>query len=196
MKGKKLTKRQLQAIDTKNRIYNIAIDLIERKGFDNITIEEIAKKAGVSIGSFYHYFNSKLDILVEIYKIGDEFFLTQVRDKIKGPTSIEMIVEYFKYYAVLNVSTGLDTAKQLYTANNKMFIKKGRYMQALLQEIISEGQKNHEIIPTTTAEEITEFLFIAARGLVYDWCLHEGSYDLEERMQQYIQRLLPTIQKK
>lgn len=194
MKGKKLTKRQLQAIDTKNKIYNVAIDLMERKGFDNITIEEIAKKAGVSIGSFYHYFNSKNDILVEIYKIGDEFF-QNVRDGFKGQTPLEKVVEFFNYYATLNVSTGIDTAKQLYTANNKMFIKKGRYMQALLTEIISEGQKSGEIITTKPASDITEFLFIAARGLVYDWCLHEGSYDLENSMTQYITRLLPTIQK-
>lgn len=194
MKGKKLTKRQLQAIDTKNKIYNVAIDLMERKGFDNITIEEIAKKAGVSIGSFYHYFNSKNDILVEIYKIGDEFF-QNVRDNFKGQTALEKIVEFFDFYATLNVSTGIDTAKQLYTANNKMFIKKGRYMQALLTEIITEGQKNGEIISTKPATDITEFLFIAARGLVYDWCLHEGSYDLEDSMTQYITRLLPTIQR-
>lgn len=194
MKGKKLTKRQLQAIDTKNKIYNVAIDLMERKGFDNITIEEIAKKAGVSIGSFYHYFNSKNDILVEIYKIGDEFF-QNVRDNFKGQTALEKVIEFFDYYATLNVSTGIDTAKQLYTANNKMFIKKGRYMQALLTEIITEGQKNGEIISTKPATDITEFLFIAARGLVYDWCLHEGSYDLEDSMTQYITRLLPTIQR-
>lgn len=193
MKGNKLTKRQLQAIDTKNKIYDVAIDLMERKGFDNITIEEIAKEAGVSIGSFYHYFNSKNDILVEIYKMGDEFF-HRVRENFLGQTATEKVVEFFNFYAALNVFTGIDTVKQLYIANNKMFIKKGRYMQTLLTEIISEGQKNGEINCPQPAAEMTEFLFIAARGLVYDWCLHEGTYDLEERMNQYMKRLLPTIQ--
>ena len=194
MKSKKLTKRQLQAIDTKNKIYNIAIDLMEKKGFDNITIEEIAKKAGVSIGSFYHYFNSKYDILVEIYKVGDEFF-EKIKDSIKGQTALDRIVDFFKYYAILNTSTGIDTAKQLYTANNKMFIKKGRYMQALLQLLITEGQQQGEIITNSSSEELTEFLFIAARGLVYDWVLHEGSYDLEDSMSIYIKRFLPILQK-
>ncbi len=194
MKGKKLTKRQLQAIDTKNRIYNVALDLMERKGFDNITIEEISKKAGVSIGSFYHYFSSKYDVFVEIYKVGDDFFLKEVKDKIQGQTAFEKIIDYFRYYSDLNTSTGLDTAKQLYTANNKMFIKKGRYMQTLLQEIIAEGQKSGEITTNNSPEELTEFLFIAARGLVYDWCLHEGSYNLKESMVKFISRILPTLQ--
>ncbi len=194
MKGKKLTKRQLQAIDTKNRIYNVAIDLMERKGFDNITIEEIAKKAGVSIGSFYHYFNSKHDVFAEIYKEGDEFFLKEVKDKLQGQSSFEKILDYFRYYADLNTSTGLDTAKQLYTANNKMFIKKGRYMQTLLQELIADGQQKGELSTKSSPEELTEFLFIAARGLVYDWCLHEGSYNLKESMVRYISRILPTLQ--
>lgn len=36
-----------------------------KKGYDNITIEEISKKAGGSVGAFYHYFRSKNDIFLK-----------------------------------------------------------------------------------------------------------------------------------
>ena len=38
---------------------------------------------------------------------------------------------------------------------------------------------------------ITEYLLIAARGIVCDWCLRDGHYDLNDAMQRYIARLLP-----
>ncbi|WP_259596222.1 TetR/AcrR family transcriptional regulator [Clostridium botulinum] len=71
----RLTKRQIQAINTKNKIYNIATNLMQKEGYDNITIQNICEKAEVSVGSFYHYFESKNDILIELYKKADHFFL-------------------------------------------------------------------------------------------------------------------------
>jgi TetR/AcrR family fatty acid metabolism transcriptional regulator len=190
MAKKELTKRQLQAIETKNKIYNIAINLMDKKGFNNITVEEICKKAGVSVGTFYLYFKSKNNIFDEIYKRADDLFQNHVKSALQEENSLDRIVEYFKHYGQLNVDTGLETMQQLYTTQNKLFTKKGRYMQTLLQEIIKEGQEKKEISTTMTPEEITDFLFIANRGLVYDWCLHKGKYDLEEALVKFTKRLI------
>src|SRR5512146_3299116 len=46
--------RQEKAHETKNRIYTAAIELMDRKGFENVTVADISKKAGVSVGAFYH----------------------------------------------------------------------------------------------------------------------------------------------
>lgn len=78
MAKQKLTKRQIQANKTRSKIYKIAVDLMEKKGFNNITIEEISKKAKVSVGAFYHYYNSKEDILFEIFRRADEYFENEV----------------------------------------------------------------------------------------------------------------------
>ncbi len=190
MAKKELTKRQLQAIETKNKIYNIAVNLMDKRGFNNITVEEICTKAGVSVGTFYLYFKSKNNIFDEIYERADDLFQNHVKSALQEENSLDRIVEYFKHYGQLNVDTGLETMQQLYTTQNKLFTKKGRYMQTLLQEIIKEGQEKKEISTTMTPEEITDFLFIANRGLVYDWCLHKGKYDLEEAMVKFTKRLI------
>jgi AcrR family transcriptional regulator len=58
-----LTKRQIKANETRDRIYQTALELLETQGYETIRIEDICQKAGVSIGSFYNYFSSKNDIL-------------------------------------------------------------------------------------------------------------------------------------
>lgn len=70
----KVTNRKLQAQATYEKIYNTAMSLVEKKGFNNITVKEICEKAGVAVGSFYNYFNSKDDILYEIFNKADNFF--------------------------------------------------------------------------------------------------------------------------
>lgn len=76
----------------------------------------------------------------------------------------------------------------MFTSNN-MFLTHGRLMQDLLKEVIVKGQSNNEIISTVSAEKITEDLFIVARGIIFDWCLHKGENNLLENMNNLIHRM-------
>lgn len=101
-----------------------------------------------------------------------------------------MIVKYFDYYANYNDLVGIETMKQLYTSNNRMFAQEGRYMQTLLNQIIENGQSKGELTSTLSAKEINDYLFVAARGVAYDWCIHNGEYDIKKFMHDYISRII------
>lgn len=188
-----VTKRQDKALETKNRIYTAAIELMDRKGFENITIAGISRKAGVSVGAFYHYFKSKNDILAEIFRKADEFFSNLMIAGLKQASIPEQIVEYFDHYAKFNVASGVDLTQQLFSPKIKFFVKIGRPMLTLLQDLIRKGQEKGEIRADAEPEELTTFLFIMARGVVFDWSLHDGRYDLEATMHKYIETLVSTL---
>lgn len=187
----KQNQRQQQATETRQRLYQAAIALMYRDGFDNVKVEQICRRARVSVGTFYHYFESKRGILIEIFREADRYFESDVKpalDQFKG-SAIDRIGEYFRFYGRYDTKVGLDMTQQLYSPHMDMFITKGRYMQALLQEIIRKGQLDLELTAEFSAEIMCEDLFIAARGLAYDWTLHKASYDLEDRMANYMKRL-------
>ncbi len=192
---KKITNRTLQAVETKKRIVNAANELMKRKGFEDMTIQEIQKRAGVSIGTFYHYFKSKQDIFFEIYSKADEYYETEVAPELHARklTYEEKIILFFVKYSIFVTGNGIESDRQLFNTNNKFFISKGRFMIQLLQDIISKAQQEGEIISEMNSEEITSFLFIHARGVVFDWCLHDGGYDLEERMKNHFKRIVPVF---
>ena len=189
----KLTNRQMQALTTKNKIYNATFELIKSQGLQNVTVEAICLKAEVSVGSFYNSYKSKNDILMDIYIRADEYFLDTIEKKLKEGSFSDRILLFFDYYAKYNISNGLDFVKQLYSTGNNLFIKSGRPMQAILQNIIEEGQRSGQLSTKMSSVEIVEYLFIAARGICFDWCLHNGEYDLDKFMVDYIRKLLIII---
>lgn len=177
-----LTLRQAQAIRTKNRIYNAAISLMDEKGFNNTSIEEISKKAGVSVGAFYHYYKSKHDIFFETYKIFDDYLANEVEPLLTQDEAYDKIVTVFKYYARYNNNRGLDAVRQLYNTQNKFFIDKNRYIYSLLGKVIRAGQEGDELMQDMTPESIADYLLVMARGVIYDWLMHDAEYSLEEVM--------------
>lgn len=60
------TSRRKQSEDTKNRITTAAKVLFESKGFEQVTIEDIAKTAQVSIPTVYAIFQSKKGIMLAL----------------------------------------------------------------------------------------------------------------------------------
>ena len=71
---KNLTSRQMKALDTRKALFASAIKLFNEKGFDNVHIDEIAADAGTSKGSFYTYFKSKDEVIIEHYFRIDEYY--------------------------------------------------------------------------------------------------------------------------
>jgi AcrR family transcriptional regulator len=193
MANRSITRRQEQALVTRDRIYSAAINLMDRKGFENITIADISKEAGVSVGAFYHYFTSKNDILAEIFHKVDEYFSTQVITALKAESIPERIVEYFDHYAKFNVSSGVEMTQQLFNPKIKFFLKKDRPLLTILEDLIQEGQERNEIRADEAPEELSRFLFLMARGIIFEWSLYDGSYDLEATMHKYIETLVSTL---
>ncbi len=55
-------------IDKRTAILNSALELIVEHGFHNTPMSLIAKHAGVSAGIIYHYFESKDELIQELYR--------------------------------------------------------------------------------------------------------------------------------
>jgi AcrR family transcriptional regulator len=194
-KGKGPTKRQKQAIQTRKRIYETAMRLMRENGVANVTIADIAEAAGVSVGAYYHYFESKDAIFFETYGIADDFFLEEVIHSLTGKSIRDRIVQYFDYYAKFNMDQGLAHIQLLYNSRNKHFIDTSRFMISAFRTMVHEGIVKGEIIVEWSADEITDYFFIVARGIVYDWCLHEASFDLTVKMHRLMEHLAFSITK-
>ncbi|GIW43228.1 MAG: hypothetical protein KatS3mg077_0510 [Candidatus Binatia bacterium] len=60
--------RQGRTRETLGRILEAAEDLFSRKGFDRVSVVEVVRSAGTSIGGFYRRFSSKDDLLHALHE--------------------------------------------------------------------------------------------------------------------------------
>lgn len=178
-----MNKRELQKIRTKENIIKVAIELIEAASFDDITINHICKKANVTKGAFYHHFDNKSDIVAEYYKLRviDNFNLD--KEAYVAKTSFEFMEEITFKFILLIHKQGLEFSKQIYKNQLenplKYYVAKGETMERYLVDIIEEGQKKKEIRDDMDSSHLSKLILKFSRGLLYDWCINEGSYDFE-----------------
>ena len=186
-----LTSRKAQADATKRRIFDCALRLLTERDYDSITVRDIVRAAEVSIGSFYHYYSTKLDVFLETYSIADDYFETVVAAEMAGRSFDEKFGLYFRHYALYACDvTGLALTKLLYSSDNKRFERgDSAGMHRVLIEILQQGLDEGALVSGKSAAELSHFFLVAVRGLVYNWCTSDGAYPLPDSMENYVRAL-------
>lgn len=137
----------------KQLILDTALELFAENGFHATSMSQVAKKAGVSKGLAYNYFESKQEILDEIIKTGFDSIYSHfdlnhdgilTRDEFEHfiRKSIHVISEnrrFYKLYTALIMQSDLtDTVVEKYSDQSK------NIMMMLSQFIASLGSKDPE----------------------------------------------------
>ena len=192
MENMQKTSRQLQAEKTKLEIFQAAMRLLEKKDFDSITVRDIIQEAHVSVGSFYNAYPSKLDVFYETYHIADEYFEEVVHPQLTQERAEERLMLFFREYALYSSTANIFAlTKVIYNPNNTFFLrKKDSGMLSILNELVSYAQTTGLFGTEESPEEMARFFMICIRGVVYDWCISDGSYDLVARVDDYFPKLL------
>ena len=186
------TKRQLQAEQTKARLFNAAVALLAERDFDEITIRDIVARANVSIGTFYNYYSTKMEVFYETYRVADDYFREQVAPLLVQPTTLGRIQTFFHCYArYCSELTDMKMTRLLYNPDNPWFNRdSSNGMVGVLIHQLEIGLQNGSLTGQDSAQEIATYLMIAVRGLVYHWCTLNGAYDLIEATHKYVGRLI------
>ena len=146
---------QFEEIREKSRekILSASLDLFANKGYDATSIESIAKKAGISKGLIYNYYDSKKDILIAIFSDArdqGEHIIESLKSgnnaaqKVRGIVEmyfdmLEKNPEYFKLIAVLSLQPGVMEDTKEWTG--EMFKRN----QELIGSIFNKGKHKDPI---------------------------------------------------
>ncbi len=106
----------------KNEFLMAALELFYKKGYENTTIKDIIEELGVSKGAFYHYFESKEDVIVAIAK--------EFKDN-----SVKIIKEIFSRSDL----SAVDKMNKVFESINEYKAREGEMRTRLRAAIESEG---------------------------------------------------------
>lgn len=143
---------------TKAKLTASARKLISERGFDNVSVEEITKDAGVAKGTFYHYFVCKEDVVREFStRVIEEIFTTAMTMP-GGPQ--EKLTYYFN--AILR-----EGYRKIYT-------------------ILKHTKEENRLKEDTPVAFLTKLLLSHLYGALITWCMLGGSFKLSEESNQFV----------
>ena len=180
---KPMTNRQKQALATKQNIFRCAVSLFAQKSYENVTVSDICQEAQVSVGAFYHHYNSKENILEEGYHLFDqEVELAWMSGHPSdGFDAIRFLIsEQAASMERMGASASLQYFKNQLSCSEKYILNPDRFFYQTIKNTIESEIVSGRL--TGNAFVITEDILSTTRGTIYDWCLHEGSYSLSEKM--------------
>lgn len=185
-------KRQLQAEKTKQRIFQTALELFRKKGFDQVTVDEIVEKSNSSKGAFYGHFDSKYGIFLEKFKEIDKFYEDYVQIIAEDDPLKEKILKLFQgQMHYLEHELGKDLMRSVYTnglieSENHFFNNTERGLFKILIHYINKSIDNGELRKEVNPERIAMLITRCMRGNLYDWIAFGSNYNLQQESKQFI----------
>ena len=185
-------RRQVQAEQTKQRIFETALELFRKKGFDQVSVDEIVKKSNSSKGAFYGHFDSKYGIFLEKFKEIDQFYESFVQTIADELPLKEKIVKLFQgQMNYLEHELGKDVMRTVYTSGlmeseNNYFANTERSIYKILIRFIDQSIESGELLEEADAEKIAMLISRCMRGNLYDWIAFGKDFNLQEESKQFI----------
>lgn len=192
-----LSKQQRKSKETKERIFQAAKRILQKSGYEELSIKNICEEAGVSNGSFYHHFKTKDDLLS--YYIEDQPSIDP--DRLELPknkedakeTIIHVYLNYVKYCKEL----GVEFMAGYYTPHNQALnpaIRTERpYPIVTVQHYLERALEANAIQLNLKIEEITTDIRMIVIGNVFEWAMRNGDADFEGNMRRSLSHYLDSI---
>ncbi|MEV0588055.1 TetR/AcrR family transcriptional regulator [Nonomuraea sp. NPDC050310] len=84
--------RERKKRQTRQRIHETALGLFVERGFENVTIAEVAAAAEVSINTLYNYFESKEDLVLPPEEASPQRLADIVRERAPGESAMGAVL--------------------------------------------------------------------------------------------------------
>lgn len=188
---KEMTKQQLKSKETKEKIFRAAKHILQKKGYEELSIKNICEVAGVSNGSFYHHFKTKDDLLS--YYIEDQPSINP--DLLDLPLDAEeaksAIIYVYLNYVHYCEELGVEFMSNYYTPKNQSLnplIRTERpYPIITVHNYMEKCIDAGIITPRVKLEDMTTDIRMIVIGNVFEWCLKGGNADFEGNMRRSLE---------
>lgn len=179
----------------KEKIIDTAWKLFRENGFEDTTINDIIREAGISKGTFYYYFRSKDNMLDTLSVILDREYENLAAEISDDMGAFDKLVKLnYQMHSFINDNIDCRLIAYLYSlqivkdhASN--LLDRNRYYFRLLEKIVEEGRNKGELTADLSVSEIVKFYSLEERALVTDWCMNNGNYHLGE----YSKKMFPMM---
>ena len=188
---------RVRKTDTKKRIIDSARELFAEKGYQQTTVMDISKKAGLSEAALYEYFQGKEGLLLMIPDLWVSHLLNDLDGQLFGIKGASNKLRKFLWWYLHKVEESPLDAKivYLFLKTNAKFMETEVYgnvkaLYAHLIDIFEEGRLEGEMKPDLNPYFARDVFIGTMEHLVTRWLLKERSYSLFENLEEVFDLML------
>lgn len=193
----KLSRQQQKSQETKERIFRAAKEILQKNGYENLSIKNICEAAGVSNGSFYHHFKTKDDLLsyyIEEQPSINPELLDIPSDKEAAKLAI---VEVYLNYADYCEALGVDFIAGYYNPHNQALNPDLRterpYPIVTVQQYLEKSLQAGTIrLKLPIADVVTDIRMLVI-GNAFEWAMRNGEVNMKENIRRSISYYLDGV---
>lgn len=184
--GGRITKRQLQALATKDKIYRAALNVINDKGYNNVNIEDITSEANVAKGTFYTHFESKEAIVLYTFEQSDEIY-ARAYEKVAGRDFLYMITQFVRISYTEYEKRGKGIIKAIIAnyfsfPENSVYGEQRRLYQCL-SHIMESGKLEGVLDANIPTSQYVVTMVSTMIGVEVMWCFDREGQSLAHMME-------------
>ncbi|AMX85267.1 TetR family transcriptional regulator [Geobacillus subterraneus] len=184
----------------KEKLMEAGIELFERKGFKETSVQEIVEAVGATKGAFYYYYKSKEELLRDICISYIEDLLDQQTRLLQEPEkSCTEKLHAIVYMVIRNIRTRKKSARIFFREMRHLaddhleeILGKRRAFRKQYEQLIQEGVACGEFKPSLHAEMIT-FGLLGITNWSYYWFQPGKGVSEEELTDIYVDLILNGI---
>lgn len=185
----------MKKISNKDKIMLAARKRMDNKTFDSLTIRDICKEADVSIGSFYHYFKTKDDLIIEFYSKNADEVESKDYTNDNNVNAWHMLINYVHFQIDEAMNTPIERLKYIYTYNiNHVPLPLNR-QRKVVRDILETAHEQDMMNNLYTIDEILDHFFILIIGNMIRYLINDGDYDITYQLTTQVNHLIDMIRK-
>lgn len=182
-----LTNRKRQALETRKRILTCALDLFEKKGFEEVTIQDIAEAAQTSVGSIYRYFKNKDEIAAQNTELLDDLYMSFYEQLIRDEkyNDLSAMDKLARFYLFVQKSVSdYSNLRSLYIYNLRnqeeasTLTDGSRALYQIYHSLYESCRKDDSIRPDLDEQEFCDLMIQSSRGILLDWLLRRKEFNV------------------
>lgn len=182
---------------TKETMLEQAILIINRKGYENVTVEQICEELGVTKGSFYHHFKSKNDLIFQRYKLLEGQISDYYNKRINLPAKEQLKAMFDWYIDYFSNKNFYEVGIILQFSMDKKWKNFGVaniFQKKIMTNIIRRGLEEKVFRKGLDPTDVTEFIYFNIYGILVQWISSPEKVDIELNLNHYYQvYLLPIL---
>lgn len=187
--GRRSRRRQSTRLSQDQRVSDIlaaASQEIATKGFENVTMAEIAERANIVEGTVYRYFKNKDELLL---RVAEEWFTLNYRDLIdvSGVNGTYNKLRYLIWHALKTIAAGPELSRYVLTevrprANYKdtRMFEINREYTLQMRDIFATAIAAGEFKPGVPERVLRDMVFGTIEHSTWRYLRGEGEIDVEE----------------